>query len=82
MTKTPSSAIAPPARQRRLESAYQSPMPAMTSGISSFVSAASHGEDREGNEPVLVEVPEREEQERARERDGVELVQRQPLDGG
>ena len=40
-----------------------------------------HGEDREGDEAVLVEVPEGKEQERARERDGMELGQRQPLDG-
>ena len=39
------------------------------------------GEDGEGNEAVLVEVPEGKEQERARERDGVELVQREPLHG-
>src|SRR5207249_424555 len=37
------------------------------------------GEDREGHEPVVVEVAEREEQERTGERDRVELVQRQPL---
>ena len=38
-----------------------------------------HGEDREGDEPVLVEVPEGEEQERGGERDRVKLVQGQPL---
>ena len=38
-------------------------------------------EERERDQPVLVEVPEREQQERAGERDRVELVQRQPLRG-
>ena len=38
-------------------------------------------EDGEGNEAVLVEVPEGKKQQRARERDGVELAQGQPLDG-
>ena len=41
VTSTPASAIAPPSSQRRREIAYQRPMPAITSGISSFVSAAS-----------------------------------------
>ena len=36
------------------------------------------GEHRERNEPVLVEVPEREQQRRRRERTGMELVQREP----
>ena len=40
------------------------------------------GEHREGEQAVLVEVPEREEEERAGERDRVELVQRQPLGRG
>ena len=41
-----------------------------------------HREGRKGDEAVLVEVPEGEKQERARERNGVELVQRQPLRRG
>ena len=42
------------------------------------------GEQRAGRErdqPVLVEEPDREQEQRARERDGMELVQRQPLRG-
>jgi hypothetical protein len=39
------------------------------------------GEEGEGNEAVLVEVPEGKKQQRARERDGVELAQGQPFDG-
>ena len=38
-------------------------------------------EDREGEEPVLVEVPDREQEEGSGQGDGMELVQRQPLDG-
>ena len=38
---TPTPAIAPPRRKLFLDNAYQMPMPAITSGISSFVSAAS-----------------------------------------
>jgi len=37
---TPSTAITPPTHHRRRETAYQMPIPAMTSGISSFVNAA------------------------------------------
>ncbi len=39
------------------------------------------GEDRERNEPVLVQVPEGEQEQRARERDWMELREGQPLDG-
>jgi hypothetical protein len=39
------------------------------------------GEDGEGNEAVLVEVPEGIQQERARERDGMEIAQGQPVRG-
>ncbi len=66
-------------RRRAAASAYQMPKPATTSPISSFVVIASAAKTAKGSEPVLVQVPEGEEQERAGERDGVELVQRQPL---
>src|SRR5262249_49850967 len=38
-----------------------------------------HSEDRERDESLLVQVPEREQQEWARQRNRVELVERQPL---
>ncbi len=41
--------------------------------------AGGAGADPEGYEPILVEEPDRSEQERGRERDGVEVVDDEPL---
>ena len=66
-------------RRARRRTAYQIPSPATTSPTSSFVVIASRAKTPNGDQAVLVQVPEGEEQERAGERDRVELVQRQPL---
>ena len=41
--------------------------------------AGRAGADREGDEPILVEKPDRSQEERGRERDGMEVVDHEPL---
>ena len=57
------------------------PKPATTSAISSLQAAAAIASARKGQEPVFVEIPEGEEQERSREGDGMEFVEREPTGG-
>ena len=68
-----------PARRRPCATACQMPSTATTSPICSFVRHAAAGAEREGEQPVLVEEPDRREEERSRERDGMEVVDDEPL---
>ena len=77
-TSSPAPAIVVPTRARR-RTAYQIPSPATTSPTSSFVVIASDREHGEEEQAVLVQVPEREQQQWTGEGNRVELVQRQPL---
>ena len=74
----PASAIAAPATGRLRAIAYHSPKPAIHERDLLLARRGGEREQGEREQPFLVEVPEREEQERRRERDGMELVQRQP----
>ena len=69
---SPSAKIAEPDEPPAVRTAYQMPRQPTASGISSFVVAASSANDRERNEPVLVEEPDREQDQRNREADRVE----------
>ena len=75
----PATAITAPARRRPWATAYQMPSIATTSPICSFVRQAAPGAERERQQPVLVEEPDRPEEQRRRERDRVEVVDHEPL---
>ncbi len=70
-----------PTRTRRWEYAYQRPSAATTRPTCSFVVQASTAQSGEGQQPVLVEVPDRSEQQRRGERHGMEVVEHEPLGG-
>ena len=70
------SAMHAPATRRPRASAYQMPSAAIGSPISSPVDIARTAQTREGNEPVGVEEPDAEEQERDRERHRVDRGRR------